>query len=123
MNPPLSQPWLDRLRPVAQALGPLREEVVFVGGSVLPLQISDPAVTDLRPTLDVDVIIEVASRSAYADLETQLRQLGFTHDRSEGAPICRWVVAETIVDVMPTDPDDDWIPWDFWASFEGLVSY
>lgn len=25
--------------------------------------------------------------------------------------------------VMPTDPNDDWIPWDFWGTFEGLISY
>src|SRR6266851_2931963 len=37
-----------------------------------------------------------ASRSA-------LRNLGFSEDSSEGAPICRWLIDHMKLDVMPTD--------------------
>ncbi|MEK6816068.1 MAG: hypothetical protein AABY09_00515, partial [Nanoarchaeota archaeon] len=58
---------------------------------------------DVRPTIDVDVIIDVLSRYKYSEIEKTLRSLGFKHDTSEGAPLCRWVVDGMKVDVMPTD--------------------
>jgi hypothetical protein len=39
----------------------------------------------------------------YSDLEAVLRQAGFLHDMTQGAPRCRWRLDELIVDVMPTE--------------------
>jgi hypothetical protein len=36
-------------------------------------------------------------------LEKQLTGLGFRPDRSEGAPVCRWIAGTVPVDVLPTD--------------------
>jgi hypothetical protein len=87
----------------AGRLGHLRERVVFVGGAVRGLLITDPAVEGPRPTKDVDVIVEVSPRSAYYQLEEELRDLGFKNDTREGAPQCRFVHGELTLDVMPTD--------------------
>jgi hypothetical protein len=87
----------------ADRLGHLRERVVFVGGAVRGLLITDPAVEGPRPTKDVDVIVEVSPRSAYYRLEEELRGLGFNNDTREGAPQCRFVHGELTLDVMPTD--------------------
>lgn len=87
----------------AERLGPLCERVVFVGGAVRGLLITDPAVEGPRPTKDVDVIVEVSPRSAYYRLEEELRGLGFMNDMREGAPQCRFVHGELTLDVMPTD--------------------
>lgn len=38
-------------------------EVVFVGAATLPLWITDEAAPPLRPTADVDVVVEVATQS------------------------------------------------------------
>lgn len=99
MNDPVAA-----LRQIALALGPLVDEVVFVGGAAAPLIISDLGSDGIRPTDDIDVIVEASSRSAYARLEARLRDLGFLHDTSEGAPICRFVHDGIPLDVMPTDP-------------------
>lgn len=96
---------LDALSMVAEALGPLLDEVVFVGGSVRELLITDPGAPPERPTDDVDVIVQVASRGAYYAFAERLRARGFVEDASEGAPICRWVVREVRVDVMPTEEE------------------
>ena len=88
---------------VARSLGPLRDRVTFVGGSVVGLLITDEAVPEVRPTMDVDVIVEVASTGEYYRFADELRRLGFEEDRSEEAPICRWLVGGTRVDVLPTD--------------------
>jgi hypothetical protein len=57
----------------------------------------------VRPTYDVDAIAEIGSYAAYAVFSQRLRELGFTEDSSDGAPICRWRQKKTILDVMPLD--------------------
>ncbi len=95
---------LPRLMAVARALGPLRERVVFVGGAVVNLYSTTPATTpEPRITEDVDCIIEVAPRTAFYQLEDELRSLGFVNDVDSGV-ICRWLYQGLTVDVMPTDP-------------------
>lgn len=96
--PSASDAWIAI---VARRLGPLKDDVVFVGGSVLGLLIDDPGGVSVRPTDDVDVIVSVASRPAYSILSARLIDLGFQPDTSEGAPMCRWIVESVIVDVMP----------------------
>ena len=90
---------------VAKCLGDLRKKVVFVGGCATGLFITDPAMPEVRATQDVDVIVEVASRVQYYNLEEELRARGFKQDMSEGAPLCRWLVDGIKVDVMPTQED------------------
>ena len=92
----------DMIIRVARSLGTLRDKVAFVGGSVVGLLITDEASPDVRPTLDVDVIIEVASIDEYYRFIDKLRSHGFTEDTSEEAPICRLLVSGTKVDVLPT---------------------
>jgi hypothetical protein len=90
---------------VARRLGNLREKVVFVGGCTTGLFITDPAMPEIRVTKDVDVIIDIASRVEYYNLEAELRKKGFRSDMSEDAPLCRWLVDDIKVDVMPTQKD------------------
>jgi hypothetical protein len=91
------------LQTVADGLEELKEEVVFVGGAVAELYADDPASSDIRPTLDVDCVIELSSRLEHAILEERLRAKKFAHDTSGGSPICRWIYKSIKVDVMPTD--------------------
>lgn len=90
---------------VARRLGPLREEVAFLGGAATSLLLSDPGAPEVRSTIDVDVIVEVASRVEYDRLSDRLRGLGFREALEENAPVCRWRVGGVLVDVMPTLPD------------------
>lgn len=91
------------LQTVAHGLGKLKDEMVFVGGAVAELYADNPAASEIRPTLDVDCVIEISSRLQFAKMEENLRAKGFKNDTSEGAPICRWIYADIKVDVMPTD--------------------
>ena len=89
---------------VARRLGELRERMVFVGGAATALLVTDPASPSIRATRDVDVIVEVGSYLAYQlALGEKLQRAGFQLDTSEGAPLCRWIVDDVKVDVMPTD--------------------
>lgn len=96
-----SRAELAALRAVAARLGPLRQDVMFVGGMIRGLLISDAAAPAGRPTDDIDVVAEVDSRAQYYALSERLRALGFREDQREGAPLCRWLIDGLTVDVMP----------------------
>jgi hypothetical protein len=98
-----ARPGLELLEFVAARLGPLRDEVVFLGGAAIALLITDPAAPELRHTTDVDVVLETATLSDYYNFANRLRNLGFREDTEEGAPLCRWRIDHVAVDVMPTD--------------------
>lgn len=97
MNP--NDPNIQAVEAVAQALGPLRERLVFVGGSATGMLITDSARPAVRATNDVDLIAEVTSVSSYYELQTELKSLGFTEDMEV---TCRWRIRDIKVDVMPT---------------------
>jgi predicted nucleotidyltransferase len=88
---------------VARALDDLLEHVVFVGGAVLPLLVTDTAAAAFRPTDDVDLIVHVATFIDYTRLGERLRARGFRVDVEPGAPICRWRLGDLRVDVMPDE--------------------
>lgn len=87
---------------VARRLDDLREDAMFLGGAVVPLLITDPGAESARPTKDVDLTIEVTTRVDYYKLGERLRALGFSEDDT-GGPICRWIIDELKVDIMPTE--------------------
>jgi hypothetical protein len=88
---------------VARRLGELLDRAVFVGGATAKLLIVDRARGPVRPTDDVDVVISVASRVEYLrDVTDALHRSGFKPDMREGAPICRWIVPDVTVHIMPT---------------------
>jgi len=47
---------IEMVKTIAHRLGELRDEVVFLGGAVTALLISDAAAGEVRPTKDVDVM-------------------------------------------------------------------
>jgi hypothetical protein len=99
----MRDPNLDQLIAAAAALRPLLPELVFVGGCVTGLLITDKAAGEPRGTIDVDAIAEITLYSQYAKFGDRLRSLGFREDTSERAPLCRWVQGGMILDVMPLD--------------------
>lgn len=99
-----NDPNVVMLELVTESLGEaLREQLVFVGGAIAGVLITDPAMPEIRPTQDVDVVCSVAGRGDYHQLGMQLRQQGFQEDERPGAPVCRWRIGEVALDVMPTD--------------------
>lgn len=90
-----------RIKAVAKALDNLQEKVVFVGGATISLY-PDRPVFEVRPTDDVDVIIEILNYADRAELEEKLRSIGFSHDIESGV-VCRYRIHGIIVDIMPTN--------------------
>lgn len=101
MNP--NDPNVVLVELVAERLGEeLCNEVVFVGGAIAGLLITDPAQPPIRATQDVDLICDVAALADYYRIETRLLARGFVQDTREGAPLCRWRLNALAIDVMPT---------------------
>ncbi len=89
-----------RIKAVHNALGELAGAFIFIGGATVSLYADRPA-GDIRPTDDVDILIELMEYTGYAALDEQLRSKGFIND-SESGVICRYTVHGITVDVMPT---------------------
>jgi len=89
----------------AAALEPVLDEVVFLGGASVALWITDPGAPPVRPTKDIDVVVEVTTRSAFHAFEERLRSLRFNEDQTDGI-MCRWRHRDNdlILDAMPANP-------------------
>ena len=100
-----NDPNVALLEIVAERLGDaLRGELVFVGGAVVGLLITDPAMPSIRPTDDVDMICLALALTDYHRVEQRLRERGFVQGSGRDDPVCRWWVKDSAiaVDVMPT---------------------
>ena len=109
-------PNLPYLRHIAEALGELREQVVFVGGAVAGLLVTDPLADPVRATRDVDAVVN-ASRALFHRIEAQVAERGFARDVSSDV-ICRWVhkASGVLFDLMPVQPEvlgfsNRWYPY------------
>lgn len=103
MKPVTRTKSVEVVAQVARALEELVDDVVFVGGSVAALLITDESIVTVRPTLDVDVIVEVAGLPEYYKFERKLKRKGFAP--VPDGPVCRYSLGGVIVDVMPDDEE------------------
>lgn len=90
----------------ADILGPLVDDVVFVGGATVHLWLTEAAAPPVRATDDVDVICDVTSYAEYQVLAERLRERGLEEAMDEPV-ICRWRHRDSglAIDVMPTSED------------------
>lgn len=109
-------PNLPALRRIAEALGELCGQVVFVGGAVAGLLVTDPLAHSVRATRDVDAVVN-ANRAMFCRIEAQVAARGFARDVNSGV-ICRWVhkASGVIFDLMPVQTDvlgfsNRWYPY------------
>lgn len=99
----MADPNLALLTGMVRAMGPLCEQVVFVGGCATGLLIDNASLMDVRPTEDVDAIVEVASLAGYHRLADQLAQRGFKQTMADNTPPFRWFWNCLQLDLVPLD--------------------
>lgn len=109
-------PNLPTLCTIAQALGELREQVVFLGGAVAGLLVTDPLAEGVRATRDVDAVVQ-AGRAQFYHVQRELARRGFHEDVDSGV-ICRWIHRDSgvVFDLMPESPSvlgfaNRWYPY------------
>lgn len=91
---------ITRIKAVYNALSVLQDAVVFVGGATVSLY-AERRTEEVRPTDDVDVLIELWSYRDYSEVEQQLCKMGFVND-AESKVICRYKIQGITVDIMAT---------------------
>ena len=101
----MSNPNLAILELVAHALGPVCDDVVFVGGCATGLLLTQARPDRIRITEDVDIVAQALTVHDYHAIEARVRAQGFGNDMRPDAPICRWVYKNVTLDVMPTVKD------------------
>ncbi|HMQ05404.1 MAG TPA: nucleotidyl transferase AbiEii/AbiGii toxin family protein [Pyrinomonadaceae bacterium] len=96
----MADPNTELLNAVVNKLGTFADEFVFLGGSTIGLYITDPGSASIRPTKDVDGIVQAATYAEYVRVEERIASLGFTRVQD---PICRWEIDGLLLDVLPVD--------------------
>ncbi len=87
---------------VAEALQQYKDQVVFVGGSVISLYTDDPAADEIRPTKDIDLTINIVDTGKFQKTIEELGKLGF-HPDPFGASICSYKYHKIPVDIIPAE--------------------
>lgn len=88
---------------VAEALGVLRQDMLFVGGAVSSLYADDPVATEPRPTKDIDISVKIASYAEMSKLSEKLAKKGFL-PATESSVMYRYKFKDVFVDFIPFEP-------------------
>ncbi|HNW70805.1 MAG TPA: hypothetical protein PKI01_10410 [Bacteroidales bacterium] len=114
---------LLRIKTVYEGLGEIQNQVVFVGGATASLYASREY-TEIRPTEDVDVIIELLNYTEMAKFEEQLLKMKFSPD-IESKIICRYKIHGVTVDIMPTTKNNAFGFFNRWypEGYKNAVAY
>ena len=97
----MTNPQIENLEKVAAILANVPERFVFTGGGTIVLYVDEIIRDELRPTKDVDCVVEIFSRAGYYQLATALRKVGLSECTEPNAPMCRWEYEELLIDIMP----------------------
>lgn len=103
MNRSSAQRNLESLILVANHLQELCNELIFVGGSITGLLITDKAAPDVRFTVDVDCIVNIITKSSYYTFAEKLRNKGLKELAFGDHPICRWNCSGILMDIVPIE--------------------
>jgi len=94
---------IQQLELLSEKLGELVEEILVVGGCSPALILDINISPDLRPTYDVDIVIQAESYGKYMGFIQKIKEKGFVE--RPGDPIGRYASGEIVVDVIPTEAD------------------
>ena len=120
----MTNPQINNLEKVAAILTNVPERFVFTGGGTIVLYVDEIIRDELRPTKDVDCVVEIFSRTEYYQLATALREVGLSECSEPNAPMCRWEYEELLIDIMPCGEEvlgfsNRW----YEEGFENLITY
>ncbi|OPY75289.1 MAG: hypothetical protein A4E63_00400 [Syntrophorhabdus sp. PtaU1.Bin050] len=90
------------LQLVAENLGDMKKKVVFLGGTIIPFLLTRKVPLDLRPSRDVDFIVDFDSKEELYEFEDELWEQGFK--RVSTGAVSKWKINDVSVDVLPAGP-------------------
>lgn len=88
-----------------------------MGGAVISLYADDPAADEIRPTMDIDITLNIVSLQKWIPLQEELIALGF-YPNPAGRALCNYLYNGTPVDIMMAHttalgPANRWFPIGF----------
>ncbi len=94
-------PSLASIVAAEQVLQGALDSHVLVGGACVGFYVDDLGAAEVRPTDDVDAVVEIRTEMERIKLDEKLRAAGLEPDID--GPICRWKHGELKIDIMPAD--------------------
>jgi hypothetical protein len=85
---------------VARAMEDCGIPYAFTGGATIPFFLDRPELSTIRPTKDVDVVVQAVTLLQYHEVENKISEYGWSHDMSPNAPRCRWKWEGTLIDIL-----------------------
>ena len=98
---------------VANALGDLNEDVIYVGGAIVSFYITDMGADQPRPTKDIDISVQISTYSEMDRLREQLATKGI-FPASDQNVIYRYQFEDILIDFIPFEetllgPTNSWL--------------
>jgi predicted nucleotidyltransferase len=85
---------------VANALGELNNDVIYVGGAIVSFYITDMGADQPRPTKDIDISVQISTYSEMDRLREQLATKGI-HPASDQNVMYRYEFEDVLIDFIP----------------------
>ena len=98
---------------VASALEEINEEVLYVGGAVVSLYITDEGAEQSRPTKDIDISVQISSYSEMDVLREKLESKNI-YPASTETILYRYALQDILIDFIPFEdtplgPTNRWL--------------
>jgi predicted nucleotidyltransferase len=103
---------INTIKMVANALADLNDECIYVGGAVTGLYADDPLAPKVRPTKDIDIVLEIVSLIELERLRQKLAERNIRFAQEENT-VCRFKYKHILIDVMSTN-EVGWAPANQW---------
>lgn len=101
----MSNLTIYNLEKAAAILSTIPEQFIFTGGATIVLYANQDILHKLRPTKDVDCVVEIVTRTEYYKLAKKLKAKGLSECIQPNSPLCRWQYDELIIDIMPCEKE------------------
>lgn len=98
---------------VATALDELNKDVIYVGGAIVSLYVTDEGAEQPRPTKDIDVAVQISSYGQMNELREKLAQKKIFPATTESV-MYRYTHEEILIDFIPYEetplgPTNSWL--------------
>ncbi|PCI97559.1 MAG: hypothetical protein COB15_07580 [Flavobacteriales bacterium] len=98
---------------VALALGELNKDVIFVGGAVVSLYVTDAGAEQPRPTKDIDISVQISSYSEMNKLREELANKKI-YPATTSTVMYRYTLEDILIDFIPYEatslgPTNKWL--------------
>ena len=112
---------LEVVEKVALALGEINDEVIYVGGAIVSLYVTDEAAEQPRPTMDIDISVQISSYSQMDQFRKRLAKKSIFPASSETV-MYRFKYQEILIDFIPVEdtplgPTNSWMKPGFKKAF------